>query len=122
MKKTLIALAAVMSFGSTAAIAQQETPQQMQQQQTQEITEGMLVKFVTAMEDVQSVTEKYREKFQNAENQEQAQTIQQSAQEEMIAAVEGAGLTPQEYNMIIQQAQNDEELRNRLQEMTGEDS
>ena len=67
-----------------------------------------------------SKPQKYREKFQNAENQEQARTIQQSAQEEMIAAVEDAGLTPQEYNSIIQQAQNDEELRNRLQEMTGD--
>ena len=89
-------------------------------QQQVEVTEGMLVKFVAAMEEVQGVTQKYREKFQNAENQEQARTIQQSAQEEMIAAVEDAGLTPQQYNSIIQQAQNDEELRNRLQEMTGD--
>ncbi|WP_404400810.1 DUF4168 domain-containing protein [Idiomarina seosinensis] len=119
MKKTMIALAAIMAFGSTTAIAQESAEQQMAQQSV-EITEGMLVKFVTAMEGVQEVTEEYRAKFQNAENQEEAQTIQQAAQEEMIAAVESAGLTPEQYNMIIQQAQNDEELRTRLQEMTGD--
>ena len=74
------------------------------------------------MEDVQGVTEKYRDQFQQAENQEEAREIQQSAQEEMIAAVEDAGLTPQEYNMIIQQAQNDEELRGRLEELTGDEN
>ena len=65
MKKTLIALATVMAFGSTAAIAQQQgqAAQQMAQQQAQQKIKGMLVKFVTAMEDVQAVTEKYREKF-----------------------------------------------------------
>ncbi|MFV1467179.1 DUF4168 domain-containing protein [Idiomarina sp. HB] len=123
MQKTIIALATVFALGSTAAMAQQQQSQDpMAQQQTQEITEGMLVKFVTAMEDVQGVTEKYRDQFQEAENQEEAREIQQSAQEEMIAAVEDAGLTPQEYNMIIQQAQNDEELRARLEEMTGEEN
>ncbi|KPD22006.1 MULTISPECIES: DUF4168 domain-containing protein [Idiomarina] len=124
MQKTIIALATVFALGSTAAMAQQQQSQDpmAQQQQTQEITEGMLVKFVTAMEDVQGVTEKYRDQFQEAENQEEAREIQQSAQEEMIAAVEDAGLTPQEYNMIIQQAQNDEELRARLEEMTGEEN
>ncbi len=122
MQKTIIALATVFALGSTAAMAQQQQAQgnMAQQQQTQEITEGMLVKFVSAMEEVQGVTEKYREKFQNAENQEEARGIQQSAQEEMIAAVEDAGLTPQEYNMIIQQAQNDEELRARLEELTSD--
>lgn len=121
MQKTIIALATVFALGSTAAMAQQQQAQDtMAQQQTQEITEGMLVKFVSAMEEVQGVTEKYRAKFQNAENQEEARKIQQSAQQEMIAAVEDAGLTPQQYNMIIQQAQNDEELRARLEELTSD--
>ncbi|ASG64669.1 DUF4168 domain-containing protein [Idiomarina piscisalsi] len=122
MQKTIIALATVFALGSTAAMAQQQQAQDTmtQQQQTQEITEGMLVKFVSAMEEVQGVTEKYRAKFQNAENQEEARNIQQSAQQEMIAAVEEAGLTPQQYNMIIQQAQNDEELRARLEELTSD--
>lgn len=121
MQKTIIALATVFALGSTAAMAQQQQAQDtMAQQQAQEITEGMLVKFVSAMEEVQGVTEKYRAKFQNAENQEEARKIQQSAQQEMIAAVEDAGLTPQQYNMIIQQAQNDEELRARLEELTAD--
>lgn len=122
MQKTIIALATVLALGSTAAMAQQQQAQDAmaQQQQTQKVTDGMLVKFVSAMEEVQGVTEKYRDKFQNAENQEDARSIQQSAQEEMIAAVEDAGLTPQEYNMIIQQAQNDEELRARLEELTSD--
>ena len=87
MQKTIIALATVFALGSTAAMAQEQQAQgnmAQQQQQTQEITEGMLVKFVSAMEEVQGVTEKYREKFQNAENQEEARGIQQSAQKEMI--------------------------------------
>lgn len=126
MQKTIIALATVFALGTTAAIAQPQDTQAQnsmaQQQQTKEISEGMLMKFVTAMEDVQGVTEKYREKFQQAEDQEQAREIQQSAQKEMIAAVEDSGLTPQEYNMIIQQAQNDEELRARLEELTEGDN
>jgi len=61
MQKTIIALATVFALGSTAAMAQEQQaqdPMAQQQQQTQEISEGMLVKFVTAMEDVQGVTEK----------------------------------------------------------------
>jgi len=78
MQKTIIALATVFALGSTAAMAQQQQSQDpmAQQQQTQEITEGMLVKFVTAMEDVQGVTEKYRDQFQEAENQEEAREMQ----------------------------------------------
>lgn len=127
MQKTIIALATVFALGSTAAIAQPQQAQNTQnqssmaqQQPKKEISEGMLVKFVTAMEDVQGVTKKYRDQFQKAENQEEARKIQQSAQKEMIAAVENAGLTPQEYNMIIQRAQNSEELRTRLEKLTGD--
>ncbi|MDV6317351.1 DUF4168 domain-containing protein [Idiomarina sp. HP20-50] len=127
MQKTLIALATVVAMGSTAAIAQPQQAQNAQnqnsmaqQQPAKEISQGMLVKFVTAMEEVQSVTQKYRDQFQEAKNQEEARKIQQSAQKEMLAAVENAGLTPKEYNMIIQQAQNNEELRARLEELTGD--
>ena len=111
-----------MTLATTAASAQTQDNaaqnQMAQQQAQQKITEGMLVKFVAAMEDVQKVTTKYRDKFQNAENQEEARSIQQEAQKEMIAAVKDSGLSPQQYNMIIQRAQSDKELRSRLKEMT----
>ena len=58
MQKTIIALATVFALGSTAAMAQEQQAQgnmAQQQQQTQEITEGMLVKFVSAMEEVPSL-------------------------------------------------------------------
>lgn len=124
MKKTMIAIASAMTLATTAAAAQtqdnaaQNQMAQQQEQAQQKITEGMLVKFVAAMEDVQKVTTKYRDKFQNAENQEEARSIQQEAQKEMIAAVKDSGLSPQQYNMIIQRAQSDKELRSRLKEMT----
>ncbi|MEC9320262.1 MAG: DUF4168 domain-containing protein [Pseudomonadota bacterium] len=122
MKKTMIAIASAMTLSTTAAAAQTQDNaaqnQMAQQQAQQKITEGMLVKFVAAMEDVQKVTTKYRDKFQNAENQEEARSIQQEAQKEMIAAVKDSGLSPQQYNMIIQRAQSDKELRSRLKEMT----
>ena len=76
MKKTMIAIASAMTLATTAAAAQTQDNaaqnQMAQQQAQQKITEGMLVKFVAAMEDVQKVTTKYRDKFQNAENQEEA--------------------------------------------------
>lgn len=124
MKKLLPTLIASAIFATTAATAApvQQSAQQgqaMQQQQANiEITDELLQKFMVAMNDVQQVSQKYSEQFQNAENAEEAQSIQQKAQEEMIAAVNGAGLSPDEYNAVIQRVQQDPELQQRLQEMT----
>ncbi|RUO56853.1 DUF4168 domain-containing protein [Pseudidiomarina homiensis] len=121
---TVIAAAVFAAFATTAAtaapVAQQAAQgQAMQQQQPQvEITDALLEKFVVAMSDVQKVSQKYSDQFQNAENAEEAQAIQQKAQEEMLAAVNDAGLSPDEYNAVIQRVQQDPELQQRLQEMT----
>lgn len=122
MRKTMTALAIAALFSGSAAMAapqqaQAEQQQMAQQQQAIEVTDGMLEKFVTAMGNVQEISAKYSEQFQNAEDAEQAQEIQRKAQEEMVTAVNDSGLSPQEYNAIVQRVQQDEELRSRLQEM-----
>lgn len=123
MRKTMTALAIAALFSGSAAMAapqegQSQQQQMMQQQQSIELTDAMLEKFVTAMSNVQGISNKYSEQFQSAEDAEQAQEIQRKAQEEMVAAVNDSGLSPQEYNTIVQRIQQDEELRARLQEMT----
>ncbi|MDN7127918.1 DUF4168 domain-containing protein [Pseudidiomarina terrestris] len=118
---TLIASAIFATTAVTAAPMQQQSAQQgpaMQQQAQIEMTDALLEKFLAAMSDVQQVSQKYSQQFQNAENAEEAQAIQQKAQEEMIAAVNAAGLSPDEYNAVIQQVQQDPQLQKRLQEMT----
>ncbi|WP_339880183.1 DUF4168 domain-containing protein [Pseudidiomarina gelatinasegens] len=123
MRKTMTALAIAALFSGSAAMAapqegQSQQQQMMQQQQSIELTDTMLEQFVTAMSNVQEISNKYSEQFQSAEDAEQAQEIQRKAQEEMVAAVNDSGLSPQEYNTIVQRIQQDEELRARLQEMT----
>ncbi|RWU09666.1 DUF4168 domain-containing protein [Pseudidiomarina gelatinasegens] len=123
MRKTMTALAIAALFSSSAAMAapqegQSQQQQMMQQQESIELTDTMLEQFVTAMSNVQEISNKYSEQFQSAEDAEQAQEIQRKAQEEMVAAVNDSGLSPQEYNTIVQRVQQDEELRARLQEMT----
>ncbi|WP_417659926.1 DUF4168 domain-containing protein [Pseudidiomarina sp.] len=123
MRKTMTALAIAALFSGSAAMAapqegQSQQQQMMQQQQSIELTDAMLEKFVTAMSNVQEISNKYSEQFQSAEDAEQAQEIQRKAQEEMVSAVNDSGLSPQEYNTIVQRIQQDEELRARLQEMT----
>lgn len=123
MRKTMTALAIAALFSSSAAMAapqegQSQQQQMMQQQESIELTDTMLEQFVTAMSNVQGISNKYSEQFQSAEDAEQAQEIQRKAQEEMVAAVNDSGLSPQEYNTIVQRIQQDEELRARLQEMT----
>ncbi|WP_417685772.1 DUF4168 domain-containing protein [Pseudidiomarina gelatinasegens] len=123
MRKTMTALAIAALFSGSAAMAapqegQSQQQQMMQQQESIELTDTMLEQFVTAMSNVQEISNKYSEQFQSAEDAEQAQEIQRKAQEEMVAAVNDSGLSPQEYNTIVQRVQQDEELRARLQEMT----
>lgn len=123
MRKTMTALAIAALFSGSAVMAapqegQSQQQQMMQQQQSIELTDTMLEQFVTAMSNVQEISNKYSEQFQSAEDAEQAQEIQRKAQEEMVAAVNDSGLSPQEYNTIVQRIQQDEELRARLQEMT----
>lgn len=123
MRKTMTAIAIAALFSGSAAMAapqegQSQQQQMMQQQESIELTDTMLEQFVTAMSNVQEISNKYSEQFQSAEDAEQAQEIQRKAQEEMVAAVNDSGLSPQEYNTIVQRVQQDEELRARLQEMT----
>lgn len=123
MRKTMTAIAIAALFSGSAAMAapqegQSQQQQMMQQQESIELTDTMLEQFVTAMSNVQEISNKYSEQFQSAEDAEQAQEIQRKAQEEMVAAVNDSGLSPQEYNTIVQRIQQDEELRARLQEMT----
>ncbi|RUO58977.1 DUF4168 domain-containing protein [Pseudidiomarina insulisalsae] len=125
MKKLLPTLIATAIFATTAATAapmaqQAAQGQAMQQQKQIEITDTLLEKFVVAMSNVQQISQKYSEQFQNAQDAEAAQEIQQKAQKEMISAVNDAGLSPDEYNAVIQQVQQDPELQQRLQEMTSE--
>lgn len=124
MRKTLLAMTiAAFGMGSTAAIAA-PAPQQAQQAQTQQqqdvqvISDAMLEKFADAMSEVRSISNKYAEEFQSAEDAEQAQSIQQKAQQEMVEAVNDSGLSPEEYNTIVQRVQQDEELRARLETFT----
>lgn len=70
------------------------------------------------MSEVRSISNKYAEEFQSAEDAEQAQSIQQKAQQEMVEAVNDSGLSPEEYNTIVQRVQQDEELRARLETFT----
>lgn len=126
MKKLLVMSAVsatiAISAATAAPVMQQKAAQgaAMQQQRQVEITDALLEKFLVAMNDVQQVSQKYGQQFQNAEDQQKKREIQQKAQKEMLAAVNGAGLSPDEYNAVIQRVQQDPELQKRLQEMTSE--
>lgn len=122
MRKTLLAMTiAAFGMGSTAAIAApapQQAQMQQQEQDVQVVSDAMLEKFADAMSEVRSISNKYAEEFQSAEDAEQAQAIQQKAQQEMVEAVNDSGLSPEEYNTIVQRVQQDEELRARLETFT----
>lgn len=125
MKKLLVMTAVSASLAISAATAapmvQQAAQGQAMQQQTQvEITDALLEKFIVAMSDVQKVSQKYGQQFQNAEDQQKKREIQQKAQQEMLAAVSDAGLSPDEYNAVVQRVQQDPDLQKRLQDMASE--
>ncbi len=124
MRTTLIAMSIASLFAIAVTSAQaapiQADDMAQQKNPVMEVNEQKLEQFVTAMNGVQEVSNKYMDEFQRAENAEEAQAIQQKAQQEMLRAVNDSGLSPDEYNAIVQQAQQDDELRARIDELITE--
>ncbi|OYD23571.1 DUF4168 domain-containing protein [Oceanimonas baumannii] len=124
--KTLTTAIAFATFGmtATAAMAQQapaQAPQGSAQaqpfeqgQQSGQITDGELKKFIKANEEVAQVRDEFSQKLNQENDQQKAQELQMQAQEEMQKAVENNDLDASTYNTIAARLQTDPELQDRL--------
>ncbi len=120
-KTSLLSLvvATGLTAGTAYAQAQQapatEAPAMPQQAAPQiDVSEQQVSEFADAYVAVQTLSQEYRAKLQNAADAEQTQQIQQQAQAEMKGAITESGLELVEYRQIAQAANQDEELRNRI--------
>ncbi|MCP8899506.1 DUF4168 domain-containing protein [Gilvimarinus xylanilyticus] len=120
-KTSLLSLvvATGLTAGSVYAQAQQDqsaqAPAMPQQAAPQiDVSEQQVSDFADAYVAVQTLSQEYRVKLQNAADAEQTQEIQQQAQADMKGAITESGLELVEYRQIAQAANQDEELRNRI--------
>lgn len=120
----LIALAAALLFGFSAAVAQQEQSssdmsgqQSAQQQSTRDVSDKELQQFADAQAELASIQQEYSQKLQNVEDPERATSLQRQANEEMKTAVKDVGLNVQSFNEIAMAIQNSPELQQKLSGM-----
>ena len=114
-RASLMMFALILSFGLTAAMAQQS---QMQQPPADiDVSDQQLEQFADAQVSIIEIQQDFSERLQGVEDPERAQELQVQANEEMTSAVDEAGLDVESFNTIAMAIQNDPELQQRLTEM-----
>lgn len=126
-RKQLTALAGTAALVASGAVfAQQQEggggyepppPQQQQQQQQQNFSDDDLAAFADARKEVNSISQDFQKKAQDAEDQSQIAQLRQEANEEMVEAVQDAGLATDKYNAIAQAIRTNPELASKIQDM-----
>ncbi len=105
---TLLLLAA------PATAQQQGAPQQQAPPPDVEVDDQELETVAEAYVDVQSLTDEYNQRIQQAESAEEAQSLQAEYAEKATSTVEDQGLSIDRYDNVVRAATVDEELRDRL--------
>lgn len=105
---TLLLLAA------PATAQQQGAPQQQAPPPDVEVDDQELETIAEAYVDVQSLTDEYNQRIQQAESAEEAQSLQAEYAEKATSTVEDQGLSIDRYDNVVRAATVDEELRDRL--------
>jgi len=114
-RANLMILALVLSFGLSAAMAQQS---QMQQPPADiDVSDKQLEQFADAQVSIIEIQQDFSARLQGVEDPERAQELQVQANEEMTSAVDDAGLDVESFNAIAMAIQSSPELQQRLTEM-----
>ncbi|MFW5815943.1 MAG: DUF4168 domain-containing protein [Wenzhouxiangella sp.] len=112
-----MSLAIALSFGLTAAVAQEGQMQQPPPPEDIDVSDQQLEQFADAQTSIIEIQQDFSERLQGVEDPERAQELQVEANEEMTSAVDEAGLDVESFNAIAMAIQNDPELQQRLTEM-----
>lgn len=115
IRNIMMCLVIALSFGLSAAVAQQG---QMQQPPADiDVSDQQLEQFADAQVSIIEIQQDFSARLQGVEDPERAQELQVQANEEMTSAVDEAGLDVESFNAIAMAIQNDPELQQRLTEM-----
>lgn len=104
-----LALTAGLGFVAPASVAaQQPVPEQ---QETVEVTDELLERFVAVYPAVVNVAQATQNQLATAETPEEAQEIQVQAQERITALLDEGELTVVEYEAVVMRLNEDAEMR-----------
>lgn len=119
---TMVAMGGLALATPDAAVAQEAVPQQ---QETVEVTEDLLDRFVAVYPSVVQVAQAVQGELANAETAEEAQAIQADAQAQITTILDDGDLTVAEYEAVVMRLNDDPELmaevEARLMEQAEED-
>lgn len=119
---TIVAMGGLALATPDAAVAQEAVPQQ---QETVEVTEDLLDRFVAVYPSVVQVAQAVQGELANAETAEEAQAIQADAQAQITTILDDGDLTVAEYEAVVMRLNDDPELmaevEARLMEQAEED-
>lgn len=118
IRNSLMSLVIALSFGLTAAVAQEGQMQPPAEPPADiDVSDQQLEQFAEAQTSIIEIQQDFSERLQGVEDPERAQELQVQANEEMTSAVDAAGLDVESFNAIAMAIQNDPELQQRLTEM-----
>jgi hypothetical protein len=98
----------------------QKQQRQQNQPQAKDFSSSEIESFVSARGEIDELRQKFRPKFQKADDVDQAQELRKEFQKEAVQILDEEGLDVQTYNGIVKGMDRNKELRNKIQKKMGQ--